>query len=111
MATKNASGKLDQRIKIVRETETPDGIGGNTIALSDVAEVWASVHHKTGREQIADDRLDAKASYVFVIRWRDDVLPDDRLLWRGSYYNIRTIKQNGGRELYLEIDAEYGVAQ
>lgn len=105
------AGELDQRVKIVREASTPDGIGGNTIALSEVAEVWAHVRHKTGREQIKDDRLDAKANYVFVIRWRDDILPDDRLQWLDSYYNIRAIKQNGGRRLYLEIDAEYGVAQ
>lgn len=104
-------GELDQRVTIVRETLASDGQGGSTLSLSTVATVWAKVIARSGHERMYDDRLNAEAGYTFVIRWRSDVREDDRLSWRGQDYNIRAIAQDGGRKLYLEIDAERGVAQ
>jgi head-tail adaptor len=57
------------------------------------------------------DRVNASAMYLFVIRYRTDVEESDRILWKGEFYNIRYIAQGTGRALYLEIDAERGVAQ
>lgn len=106
-----APGELDQRVTISRETLAADGIGGATVTLATVATVWAKVVAKSGRERMAADRLDAEAGYLFVIRWRSDVREADRITWGGVDYNIRAIRQDGGRKLYLEIDAERGVAQ
>lgn len=104
-------GELDQRVIIVRETQVGDGQGGHTVTTATVATVWAKVVAKSGREREHSDRLNAESMYLFVIRWRSDVREADRLLWRGQEYNIRAIAQDGGRKLYLEIDAERGVAQ
>lgn len=103
-------GELDQRVAIVRETLTSDSMGGATVTTATVATVWAKVIARSGREREQADRLAAEAAYTFVIRWRGDVLESDRLSWRGQEFNIRAISQDGGRKLYLEIDAERGVA-
>lgn len=104
-------GELDQRVTISRETLASDSMGGSTLTLSTVATVWAKVFAKSGRERTAADRLDAESAYTFVIRWRGDVREADRLVWNGIDYNIRAIGQDGGRKMYLVIDAERGVAQ
>ena len=103
-------GELDQRITIVREALTTDGMGGQTVSTSTVATVWAKVVALSGREAVRDDRLNAESAYLFVIRWRSDVREADRITWGGVTYNIRAIKQDGGRKMYLEINAERGVA-
>lgn len=104
-------GELDQKITIQRESLTSDGMGGSTVSVSTLASVWAKVIARSGREREYADRVNAEGAYTFVIRWRGDVLESDRITWRGEDYNIRAIAQVGGRKLYLEIDAERGVAQ
>lgn len=105
------AGELDKRITFKRETLTPDGIGGHTVNLSDIATVWALARPMSGREIERYDQLNATALYLFVVRNRQDVKEDDRIIWDGEEYNIRFLKSRGGRSLYLEIVAERGVAQ
>lgn len=104
-------GELDERITLQREVRTSDGMGGYSTALIDVATVWAKVIARSGRERAYADRLNAEGAYTFVIRVRSDLLESDRILWDGSQYNIRAIARQGSRDMYLEIDAERGVAQ
>lgn len=104
-----APGELDQRITVRRQTLTPDGMGGNTKALSDVVTVWAKVIPLAGRESSEHGRLEASNVYRFVIRNRQNLLPSDCIIWRGTQFNIRALPVDGGRGMYLEIDAERGV--
>lgn len=106
-------GELDQRIKIRREAEVSDGLGGQTLTVSTLAEVWAHVRPATGSERAIFERLDAQATYVFTIRNRPDITIEhnDRIEWDGVDYNIRFPAYPGKREMYFEITAERGVAQ
>lgn len=104
-------GELDQRIAIQRETVTPDGMGGGESALSTVATTWAHVRPKTGKEGGAFDGVRATAVYLFVIRNRKDLKDDDRIVWDGDTYNIRYIAKRGGRNMFLQIEAERGAEQ
>jgi SPP1 family predicted phage head-tail adaptor len=105
-------GELDKLITIQRGTETDDGMGGKTIAWNAVvSDLWAHVRPRTANEQERFDKLNATAVYLFVIRYRSDLLESDRIVWDGVEYNIRSILTKGGRSMYLEIEAERGVAQ
>lgn len=104
-------GEMNERISIVRESRTSDGAGGQTLTLTTLATVWAHVRPRSGREMERFDRINASGMYLFVIRYRTDVEESDRILWKGEYYNIRFIAQGSGRTMYLELDAERGVAQ
>lgn len=106
-------GNLDQRITLQTVTRTSDGIGGYTSSWRNIAPaptVWASARPGSAREVLASDRVNAGGLYVFTIRNRDDLNEADRIVWRGENYNIRAVRRRGGRELYLEIEAERGVA-
>lgn len=104
-------GELDKRVIIRREVETPDGYGGFELTTQDITTVWAKVTRKAGRESFDSDRVQASASCSFVIRYRSDLSEKDRLVFAGVEYNIISGLDQGGRDLYLEIEAERGVAQ
>lgn len=103
-------GELDQRVTIRSRTRAPDGAGGFSEHWSDVATVWALVRPMSGRERENADRQEASANYLIVVRYRSDVKESDSIYWRGNEYNIRFIKDRGPRALYLEMEAERGVA-
>lgn len=106
------SGELDQLITIIRDAETDDGMGGKNISPQNVVEdLYAHVRPLSGSETKKFDKLNAAMTNLFVVRYRDDVLESDRILWCGDEYNIRSIPKKGIRALYLEIFAERGVAQ
>lgn len=105
-------GELDKLITIQREVHTPDGRGGQSVSLTNVVtDLFAHVRPRTGREGEQYDRVNATATYLFVIRYRDDLRESDRIVWDGVQYNIQAILTRGGRSMFLEIDATRGVAQ
>jgi SPP1 family predicted phage head-tail adaptor len=104
------TGELDQRVKVLRQSLASDGMGGSSLDWVEVSEIWAHVRPKGGREVTEFDRVNGQSSYLFVVRNGLDVRDSDALEWDGVRFNITTRKQPSRRALYLEIDAERGVA-
>jgi SPP1 family predicted phage head-tail adaptor len=104
-------GELDQRIIIERSASVSDGMGGNTITWSEHLVLWSLVRPLSGNEKVDFERVQGEARYLFVVRYPVDILDDDRISWEGDFYNIRVRKSPKGRDLYMQIDAERGVAQ
>ena len=113
MVTRWRPGELDQKITIQRESATDDGFGGETITLSTVMTPRCKVVPRNGNERFFSDRVEAVATYLFVIRNRTDVTlqENDRILYNNEEYNVLYINREGNRPLYLELFAERGVAQ
>ena len=106
-------GQMDQRITLQRLADTPDGGGGLVRTWGDVATnacPWASVRAKAGKEGLGEGRTNATYVVVFTIYNRADLSEKDRLVWNGENYNIRGILRTGDRKLFLQIEAERGVA-
>lgn len=106
-------GELDQEIEIFRPVETKDGKGGFNTSEVLIHTLDAHVMEKGGGEVFKFEKVEAVASYRFVVRNNDElgILETDIIKWDGDKYNIRFIPKKGLRKLYLEIDAERGVAQ
>lgn len=103
-------GKLDQRVTIQTLTRVADSMGGAPETWAELATVWAHVRPMRGDEGYTGDRVDATGTYRFVIRNRTDVSEAARLQWQGETYNIRAVRREGPRPMYLDIDAERGAA-
>jgi SPP1 family predicted phage head-tail adaptor len=104
---------MDQRITLQRYTAAPDGYGGTLQTWVDYPvnpTVWANVVAKSGRESMTEDRMTATFVVLFSIYNRRDIDIRDRIVWQGVVYNIRGIRDEGGRALFLVIEAERGVA-
>lgn len=103
-------GELDQLVTIRREVRVPDGMSGSKLEWQDVAEVWARVRPMSGRERLAAGQVEASANYLVVIHAGTEVLEKDIIVWDGQELNVRFPKRRGSRSLFLEIEAEMGVA-
>ena len=106
-------GKMDQRITFKAESRNEDGLGGAVKGWVNVdvnPTVWASVKAKTGGERYDIDRVDAEAGYIFTIRNRADVDERNVIEWNGRRFNIRFVRQLANRPLYMDIEADQGVA-
>lgn len=106
-------GRLDQIVTFENRVAVPDGVGGMDYAWSEVAKdacVWAAVVARGAREAMDQDRMSAAGVYRFTIRDRCDIDETCRIIWQSEAYNVRAVHRTGGRKLYLEIDAERGVA-
>ena len=104
---------MDQRITLQRQVEASDGGGGLVRTWADVSNnacPWANVRAKAGKEGLDEGRTNATYVVVFTIYNRTDLSEKDRIIWNGETYNIRGILRMGDRKLYLQIEAERGVA-
>lgn len=104
------SGELTERVTFRREVRVPDGMGGSELDWSELGEVWALVRPMSGRERQAAHQIEASADYLIVIRSPFDVQEADIAEWQGRQLNIRFVKRRGTRSLFLEMEAEMGVA-
>lgn len=106
-------GALDQRITFQSATLISDGQGGNTKTWANVPSipmVWAFIKGLGGKEANADDRVSDTSRFLFTIRNRTDIDETITILWGGETFNIRHVRRLGDRNMYLEIEAERGVA-
>ena len=103
-------GDLDQRVRLEAEATVPDGYGGGMLAWTLLAEVWARVRPVSGRERAEAAAVEAPALYRFVIRRRGDLTAGMRVVWNSQAFNIRFVADGGGRDLYMTLDGERGVA-
>ncbi len=105
-----SAGRLRQRVTIQSPVGTPDGGGGNVRTWSSVTTVGAEVLPVNGGEAFRAGIANATQFYRVTIRFREDVTPIHRLLWKGTPLNIRTIGDPTNRREELLITAESGVA-
>lgn len=103
-------GELRERVTIRRTSESADAYGALVPTTTDVATVWALVRPMSGGERSEAQKTEATAMYLVVVRYRDDIRDDDAIIWRGSELNIRLRKDRGPASMFLEIEAERGVA-
>ena len=102
-------GKLDQRVTFQTKTRPPDGMGGATETWVSAATVSAHVRPMRGNETTQGERVVAEGQYRFVVRFRSDVTEAMRIVWNGENYNIRNVRREGSRKMYLDIDAGRGI--
>lgn len=103
------TGKLDQRVTLYSRTvENESGEVVESYTL--VATVWASVKPKSFKnaEIFEGAQAEAKESILILVRWRDDVTTEWRMVWRDQTYNITQVDRSQRRkgELYLTADLE-----
>lgn len=106
-----AAGQLNERVTLQRPVvSSRDAMGGEVVAWTAVADVWARAVPATGREIFRADQVHAEKTVNFTIRRRTDVTAAWRLLWRGEAYDIKHVLPSGhGLEEALELVGITGV--
>lgn len=105
------AGMLRNRITIERRTTTADGYGGTTEswAADPATPITAYFKALSGTEVYAAQRIAPRSRFRCIIRFRGDVsrnpyyTPNDRLVFRGRYYNILNVVDVEMRNRWIEL--------
>jgi SPP1 family predicted phage head-tail adaptor len=94
-------GTLTDRIELKRRELVAEGGGGHTSLFVPLGNVWARVRSHAGRQgESADGRIVA-VSHSVVMRFRGDVRPGDRIIYRGQPLEVVSAGDLNGRRAFL----------
>ena len=94
-------GSLTDRVQLQRRESTAEPEGGHIASFVPVATVWARVRTISGRQGIAADGRAVTMTHSAVLRFRTDLRPGDRIVYRGRNLNIVSAADLNGRRAYL----------
>lgn len=95
-------GNMDRRITIERETETVKPSGNVVKAWALVATVWAELIQQSANEFFTGYGEAETGTVIFKIRHCPGITTADRVIYAGTAYGIKEIKELG-RRYALEI--------
>lgn len=94
-------GTLTDRVQLKRRDSQDDGGGGHLRIYVPVAHLWARVRSLTGRQGTNADGRTVAISHSVVLRFRSDVSPGDRIIYRGRNLDVVSAADLNGRRAYL----------
>lgn len=106
-------GRARKRARFEEKVRTPDGAGGNAVAWSEIATVWAWLAPERGRERLDGGRLESNVGAVLQVRSLSatrSVVPENRVVIDGVVWNVRSITNPDQHDRWLEMVIERGVA-
>lgn len=94
-------GTLTDRVQLKRRESSSDGGGGHERVYVPVNHLWARVRSLTGRQGTNADGRTVAISHSVVLRFRADVSPGDRIVYRGRNLDVVSTADLNGRRAYL----------
>jgi SPP1 family predicted phage head-tail adaptor len=94
-------GTLTDRVQLQRKTTTDEPEGGEVAVFTAIATVWARVRQLSARKAYADDARGQSITHIVVMRFRTDLKPGDRIVYRGRALEIEALADINGRRAYL----------
>lgn len=102
------SSKLRQRITVQRKEMTRDGFGDPAVSWVDVATLWAEVVDRSGK-QVYETEQQIDTAYTRIrIRYRNDIMPQMRVVYRGEFYEIQAVLDINGHSDFIELTCQRG---
>ena len=97
------AGRLRHRVTIQEKSAAQNTTGEEIATGADVATVWAAVEPRRGSEFAELERAGAQITTRIVMRYRDGILPEMRVVFGSHVYDIRSVVHvdERGRELQL----------
>jgi len=99
-------GGLRRRVVLERPTRADDGGGGAVETWEAVADLWAMIEPRSGKEAVEADRLSGTRKVDVTIRYREDVAPSMRFRSNDRLLDIRAVFDEDGRRRFLKCNCE-----
>ena len=99
---------LSERIS-VRYFDVERDEFGNILRREEIerCRVWAKVYTLTGRIADTPPERANKITYRVTIRYREDILPDDEIVWRGRRFKLLSPPFHlDGRRVFTAMNCE-----
>ena len=120
IAKKTTSSRLRHKLTLQQEVQTADGAGGTTKSWGNVTDLWAEIiplgvtgsgqSKNAGKEIFFGDQIQAEATHRILLRYRDGVTPDMRLVFESRIFNIRYVANVDEMRDTLSLLVQEGVA-
>jgi SPP1 family predicted phage head-tail adaptor len=94
-------GTLTDRVELRRREMTGEDEGGHTTLYVPITAAWARVRSLAGRQGTGADGRSVEISHAVVLRFRKDVRPGDRIVYRGRNLDVVSAADLNGRRAYL----------
>jgi SPP1 family predicted phage head-tail adaptor len=94
-------GTMTDRVQFQRREMTREDEGGHATVFVPVATIWSRVRPLSARSVANADGRGTSASHAVVTRFRNDVLPGDRFVYRGRNLSVVSAEDLNGRRAYL----------
>jgi SPP1 family predicted phage head-tail adaptor len=94
-------GTLTDRVTLESKVTSNEPEGGETAVYATLATVWARVRQLSARQSTMADARGQTISHGVVIRFRTDLKPGDRIVYRGRRLEIAALADINGRRAYL----------
>lgn len=103
-------GAMRQKVILQRRSNVTDAGGGVSVSWTDVAALWAEITPLTGNESVQAMRVQPVQNYLVRLRRREDVTPDDRLMFGSRVLEIKSITNVNQRGHWMQCRCQEGVA-
>lgn len=94
-------GTLTDRVTLQRKMTSSEPEGGEVAVYVTLATVWARVRQLSARSTYATDARGQSLTHAVVLRFRTDLKPGDRIVYRGRSLEIEGLADINGRRAYL----------
>jgi SPP1 family predicted phage head-tail adaptor len=94
-------GTLTDRLQLMRRTTIDEAEGGEIAVFSPLATVWGRVRALAARAALESDARGVAITHSVVIRFRSDLGPGDRVVYRGAVLEVVKAADLNGRRAYL----------
>ena len=94
-------GMLTDRVQYQRREMTREAEGGHHTVYVPVATIWSRVRPLSARAALDADGRASAVSHAVVTRFRTDVKPGDRFVYRGRNLNVVSAGDLNGRRAWL----------
>lgn len=94
-------GTLTDRVQLRRREMVGDPEGGHVALFVPITSVWARVRSLAGRFGQSNDGRGIEISHAVVLRYRTDIKPGDRIVYRERSLEVVSTADINGRRAYL----------
>ena len=94
-------GTLTDRVQLKKRETLPEAEGGHERIFVPLANAWARVRSLTGRQGTNADGRMVAISHSVVLRFRGDMGPGDRIIYRGRNLDVVSAADINGRRAYI----------
>ncbi len=92
---------MTDRVTLRRREMVSQPEGGHVALFVPLASVWARVRSLRGRQGTSADGRAVEISHAVVLRFRSDIAPGDRILYRGRALDVVSAADLDGRRAFL----------
>ncbi len=100
------SGMLEHQVSLQRLTLVPDGVGGGTEHWTQIGTPWCCILPAGGWERLTSMKLEAEITHSIYMRYRADIHPRDRIVFRTRTFDILSIIDLEEAKEFLELKCE-----